>query len=164
MRQTGCDQGRAICYGDVMNRMEIKRLYSGDTAIAVSMFSMMALVFGETPETLSLNYAESLLKRDDFWAVAALEDREPVAGLTAFTLPLTRSETSELLIYDIAVRPEHQRRGIGRALIDTLKKLAVEAGIRTTWVPADNEDPHALEFYRAIGGKQMAATIFTFSE
>jgi hypothetical protein len=30
--------------------MEIRRLYSGDTAIAVSMFSMMALVFGEVPK------------------------------------------------------------------------------------------------------------------
>jgi aminoglycoside 3-N-acetyltransferase I len=127
------------------------------------MFSMMALVFGEVAETLSLNYVESLLKRDDFWAIAALEDRDPVAGLTAFTLPLTRSETAELLVYDIAVRPEHQRRGIGRALVDTLKKLAAEAGFRTIWVPADNEDLHALEFYRAIGGRPMAVTIFTFS-
>jgi aminoglycoside 3-N-acetyltransferase I len=97
------------------------------------MFSMMAWVFDETPETLSLNYVESLLKRDDFWAIAAIEDCEPVAGLTAFTLPLTRSETAELLIYDIAVRPEHQRRGIGCALVDTLKKLAAEAGIGTMW-------------------------------
>jgi aminoglycoside 3-N-acetyltransferase I len=143
--------------------MEIKRLYSGDTAIAVSVFSMMASVFDETPETLSLNYVGSLLKRDDFWAIAALEGREPAGGLTAFTLPLTRSETAELLIYDIAVRPEHQRRGIGRALVDTLKKLTAEAGIGTMWVLAGNEDPHALEFYRTIGSRPMTVTIFTFS-
>src|SRR5215813_4582381 len=98
--------------------MEIKRLYSGDTDIAASMFSMMASVFGDAPDTLSLGYVERLLRRDDFWAIAAIEDREPVAGLTAFTLPLTRSEAAELLIYDIAVQPRHQRCGIGRRLVN----------------------------------------------
>jgi aminoglycoside 3-N-acetyltransferase I len=145
-----------------MNMMEIKRLYSGDTAIAVSMFSMMALVLGEIPETLSLNYVESLLMRNDFWAIAALEGREPAGGLTAFTLPLTRCKTAEILIYAIAVQPGHQRRGIGRGLVDTLKKLTAEAGIGAMWVLAGNEDPHALEFYRAIGSRPMTVTIFTF--
>jgi aminoglycoside 3-N-acetyltransferase I len=147
-----------------MSSMQIRRLYSADTAIAVSMFSMMASVFGEASDTLSFGYAERLLRRDDFWAIAAIEDREPAAGLTAFTLPLTRSEASELLIYDIAVQPRCQRRGIGRRLVDTLKKLAAEAGIKTMWVPAENEDPGALEFYRAMRGRPAAVTIFTFSE
>jgi aminoglycoside 3-N-acetyltransferase I len=146
-----------------MSSTQIKRLNSDDNAIAVSMFSMMASVFGEAPGTLSLDYVERLLKRDDFWAIAALEDREPVAGLTAFTLPLTRCEAAEVLIYDIAVQLRHQRRGLGRLLVDTLKKLAAEAGIRTIWVPAENEDLHALEFYRAMGGRPTAVTIFTLS-
>jgi aminoglycoside 3-N-acetyltransferase I len=143
--------------------MLIKRLYSGDTVLAAAMFSMMTSVFGEAPVTSSLGYVERLLRRDDFWAIAAIEDREPVSELTAFTLPLTRSETAELLIYDIAVQPRHQRCGIGRRLLDTLKKLAGETGINTVWVAADNEDPHVLEFYRAIGGSPTAVTIFTFS-
>jgi aminoglycoside 3-N-acetyltransferase I len=149
------------CYD--VSSMQIKRLYTGDTAIAVSMFSLMASVFGEAPDTLSLGYVERLLRRDDFWAIAAIEDREPVAGLTAFALPLTLSETAELMIYDIAVQPQHQRRGIGRRLVDTLRRLAAEAGINAMWVPAENEDAHALEFYRAIGGGPTAVTIFTFS-
>jgi aminoglycoside 3-N-acetyltransferase I len=144
-----------------MSSMQIKRLYSVDTAVAVSMFSMMASVFGEPADTLSFGYVERLLRRDDFWAIGALKDREPVAGLTAFALPLTRAETAELLIYDIAVQPWHRRCGIGRRLVDTLKNSVAEASIRTMWVPADNEDPHALEFYRAMGGKPTAVTIFT---
>ena len=83
-----------------MNRMEIRRLYSGDTAIAVSMFSMMALVLGEIPETLSLNYVESLLMRNDFWAIAALEGRlrgpgelqEPCVELIEYAQDPLRSE------------------------------------------------------------------------
>ena len=57
------------------------------------------------------------------------------------------------------------RREIGdkRGLVDTLKKLAAEADIKTMWVPAENDDPHALEIYTAIGGSPTAVTIFTFS-
>jgi hypothetical protein len=50
-------------------------MYSSDTAIAVSLFSMMAAVFGDTRETLSLDYVELLLRRDDFWTIAALDDQ-----------------------------------------------------------------------------------------
>ena len=79
-------------------------------------------------------------------------------------MPLTRTESTELFIYDIAVRPEHQRRGIGRQLVQTVRELAAETGIMTTWVPAENEDDHAVEFYRSIGGVPNPVTVFTFEE
>jgi aminoglycoside 3-N-acetyltransferase I len=30
------------------------------------------------------------------------------------------------------------------------------------FVPADNEDEHAIDFYHAIGGEASAVTFFTF--
>ena len=68
-----------------------------------------------------------------------------------------------MLIYDIAVVPMHQRHGIGRQLVEMARSLATERGIATTWVPAENEDVHALEFYRSLGGTPSSVTIFTFS-
>ena len=53
--------------------------------------------------------------------------------------------------------------GIGRALVHELISLGRAAGIDTTFVPADDEDTHALEFYRAIGGVPSPVTFFTFS-
>jgi aminoglycoside 3-N-acetyltransferase I len=147
-----------------MSSMQIRRLFPGDAGLAVQVFSMMASVFGEASDTLSLGYVEHLLRREDFWAIAAIVEREPVAGLTGFTLPLTRAESAELFIYDIAVQPKCQRRGIGSKLVNTLKFLAAESSIKTMWVAADNEDHHALDFYRAIGGSPMPVTIFTFPE
>jgi aminoglycoside 3-N-acetyltransferase I len=152
------------CYHVMVIATHIKKLSAGDIELARTLFAVMASVFGEGLSPVSSQYAASLLSRDDFWVIAALANGEPIAGLTAFVLPLVRSELSELFIYDIAVMPTHQRHGIGRRLVEMARSLAVERGIATTWVPVENEDVHALEFYRSVGGTPSSVTIFTFSQ
>src|SRR5690606_33650413 len=112
---------------------------------------------------LSDEYLLRLLSRPDFWAIAAFSDDELIGGLTAHTLPMTRNESSEIMIYDIAVHADHQRQGVGRHLISTLRSSASTENIGDIFVPADNNDTHALDFYRALGGKSVAVTHFTFS-
>lgn len=146
-----------------MRTVQIKRLTPDDAELAIAVFSMMASVFREDAHPLGADYAVRLLNRHDFCALAAVEDSKPIGGLTAFVLPLTRSELAELFIYDIAVQPAHRRRGIGRLLVETVRGLAAEAGITAAWVPAENNDADALQFYRAIGGAPTPVTIFTFS-
>ena len=75
---------------------------------------------------------------------------------------MTRSRSSEMFIYDLAVRTDRRRRGVGRALIARLREEASEAGIDTVFVPADDEDQEPIEFYRAVGGVPSAVTFFTF--
>lgn len=143
---------------------QIRKLVADDIELARSVFAVMASVFGERSAVVSQEYAAGLLHRDDFLVIAGLVDGEPIAGLTAFVLPLTRSETAEMFIYDIAVAPKHQRQGIGRRLVQEVRSFATKHNIATTWVPADDEDDLALEFYRSIGGTPQAVTIFTFSD
>jgi aminoglycoside 3-N-acetyltransferase I len=145
----------------------VRRLGSGDEAVAREMFATMAEVFaedeGDAAEPLDDDHVVALLQRVEFWAVVAIEGGAVVGGLTAHALPMTRSRSTELFIYDLAVRSDRQRRGIGRALVEHLLTLARTAGIDTTFVPADDEDTHALEFYRAVGGVPSRVTFFTFS-
>jgi aminoglycoside 3-N-acetyltransferase I len=124
---------------------------------------MMATVFEEEHEDLSDSYVDKLLAREDMWILAAFSADEIVGGLTAHVLPLTRIESREIFIYDLAVREDHQRRGVGRLLVNDLRRLALDAGIDDLFVPADNDDAHALEFYRAVGGVASPVTFFTFS-
>jgi aminoglycoside 3-N-acetyltransferase I len=144
--------------------MQIRRLEPGDRDLARRLFVLMASVFEEDVDDLSDDYLDCLLERADFWALAALVDDIIVGGLTAHALPLTRSASSELLIYDLAVRLEHQRQGVGRRLVAELRSHAAALGIGTVFVPADNEDAHALAFYRAIGGTASPVTFFTFTQ
>ena len=143
--------------------MTIVRLGPGSNDRAQALFRLMAEVFEEPRGTLGERYVERLLNRADFWALAALENDEVVGGLTAHALPMTTSESSELLIYDVAVGSAHQRQGIGRQLFAALREQAAAEGIDVLFVPADNEDVHALDFYRAIGGAPAPVTLFSFS-
>jgi len=141
----------------------IKRLGSADVLLASTTLQLMAEVFEEPCEPLREPYLQRLLGREDFWLLAALDGDRPVGGLTAWALPLTRVESSEIFIYDLAVHPRSQRKGVGRRLVQELRRLAAVRGMLVAWVPADNEDEHALEFYRAIGGSASPVTIFTFT-
>jgi aminoglycoside 3-N-acetyltransferase I len=140
-----------------------KRLTAGDRDLARRLFVMMAETFDEECEPLSDSYLDGLLSRADFWAVAAFAGEEIIGGVTAHTLPLTRAAASEVFIYDVAVRDGHRRKGVGRQLITALRSGVAGQGIDELFVPADNEDLHALDFYRALGGVASPVTFFTFS-
>ncbi len=142
--------------------IEVCRLSVDDIGLAQRTFRLMAEVFEEPSGLLSEAYVSSLLSRAEFWALAAVTDDMPIGGVTAHALPMTRNESTELFIYDLAVHPDYQRRGVGRALVDALRTQAARRGLAVTFVPADNDDAHALEFYRALGGDAAPVTVFTW--
>lgn len=139
------------------------RLASGDRDSARRLFALLAEVFGEPHEPRDDTSLDELLTRADFWALAAADTGgRLLGGLTAHRLPMTHHAGSELFIYDIAVRPDCQRRGVGRQLVQELRSLAAQQGIPVVFVGADNDDQHALDFYRALGGEPAPVTMFTF--
>jgi aminoglycoside 3-N-acetyltransferase I len=142
---------------------KVKRLTSNDRKEARQLFTVMADIFTEDCGTLSDRYLDELLHRKDFWALAALAGDDILGGVTAHTLPMTRTESSEIFIYDIAVRSEYRRRGVGRRLLNAVCEQASEAGIQEVFVPADHDDVHALDFYRNLGGTPSSVTVFSFS-
>jgi aminoglycoside 3-N-acetyltransferase I len=95
----------------------IVRLRSPDRQLAKQLFVVMARVFEEDCQELSDRYVDGPLKREEFWALAALSGEDVVGGLTTHTLPMTRTEVPEVFLYDLAVRTDRQRLGIGRQLV-----------------------------------------------
>ncbi|APR83172.1 Hypothetical protein A7982_08521 [Minicystis rosea] len=155
---------RSAPRGGTPREHQTRRLTSGDEALGRRLFLMMAEVFEEEAEPLDDDYLSSLLSRSDFWAFAVVVHGETVGGLTAHTLPMTRARQSEVLIYDIAVREEFRRQGLGRELVEALRAAAREVGITDVFVAADDEDTHALDFYRALGGVAAPVTFFSFTD
>lgn len=147
----------------IASEIRIRRLGAGDESVAIVLFAMMASVFeeGEQGASLDVEYVRTLLARPDFLALAAIRGGDVIGGVTGHVLPMTRSRAAELFIYDLAVRPDSQRRGVGRRLVESLRDLAQSQGIATSFVAADNEDAHALSFYRALGGEPAPVTMFT---
>jgi aminoglycoside 3-N-acetyltransferase I len=147
-----------------MAALHIRRLGLGDRGLARTLFTVMAEVFEEEHAALSDVYIDQVLAQRTFWAVAACDGATVVGGLTAHILPMTRNETSELFIYDLAVRADRQRNGFGRQLIAATRALAAAAGITTVMVQADADDTEALAFYRAVGGEETSVAFFVFAD
>lgn len=141
---------------------EIVKLGADDSALAQQLFELMACIFEEDAVRLGQDYVLELLSKDSFWAYAALLNGEIVGGLTAHVLPMTRARSRELMVYDLAVRQESQRTGVGRTLMLAAIADAAAAGIGSVFVAAENVDEHAVAFYQALGGDPAPCTIFTF--
>ena len=142
---------------------EIKKLTKEDLPIFTSMIKLFNLVFEEEHPTIG-NEANSqrLLDDDRFIVLVALTDNEVVGGLTAYELQKYYSDTSEIFIYDLAVKEEYQRMGIGKGLIQSLKEYCAKNGIKEFFVMAHEEDEHAVEFYHATGGKSEKVVNFVY--
>lgn len=85
-----------------------------------------------------------------------------VGGLTAYILPEFETESSIVYIYDLAVKTEHQRRGIGQQLIKGINEYCRQQDITEVFVQADEADDYAVEFYRKTGGKEMKVVQFSY--
>jgi len=100
--------------------MNSVRLGPGDRTQAKALFALMADVFEEDLGELSDAYVDRLLGRGDFWVIAAFVGDEVVGGITAHTLPMTRTETSGLgrVLYDQIVA-DAKERGLTRLFLLT---------------------------------------------
>ena len=136
-----------------MKPVQIKRLAELDLVHFQALINLFNAVFEEEPKVASQTHLRKLLSNQRFIALAALMDDEVVGGLTAYELPMYYSDSSEIFVYDLAVKSEVQRMGIGRELIQALKAHCIQHGNKGFFVMAHEEDRHAIEFYRATGGK-----------
>ena len=138
----------------------IKPLTIDDINEAREMFALLAEIFGEKHERLSDEYLKTLLSRKSFWALAAKSGSEILGGLTAHEIPMSKKEGSEIFIYDIAVASQYRRKGIGRKLVASVLTLASQEDVSEAFVLASDEDTHAIDFYRRLGGSPSIVTLF----
>lgn len=108
-------------------------------------------------------YLRALLQRDGLIFFVAMRDKRVIGGLTAHVLPSVYFESAEVYIYDLAVQKAYQRKGIGKALIDSLSRHCEGEGYREIFVQADLIDQHALDFYQATGGQAERVVHFTYA-
>ncbi len=69
-----------------------------------------------------------------------------VVGFAAFQLVADEAE-----LRNLAVAPEYQRRGVGRALLEEARKRLVEAGAQRLYLEVRPSNKPALELYQSLG-------------
>ncbi len=87
--------------------------------------------------------------------ILAEVDGVPVGFALYFTNFSTFRGRPGVYLEDLFVRPEHRGRGIGKALIAAVARVAVDRGAgRLEWAVLDWNEP-SLAFYRALGAEAM---------
>jgi aminoglycoside 3-N-acetyltransferase I len=140
------------------NRTRIHRLQRDDLALMSGLLTMFGEAFDDAASydsrRPSPDYLRTLLGRDTFIALAAVDGGKVVGGLAAYVLPKFEQERSEIYIYDLAVAETHRRRGIATALIDALRPIARTHGAWVIFVQADRDDDPAIALYDKLGTRE----------
>jgi aminoglycoside 3-N-acetyltransferase I len=143
--------------------LKIKRLTKKDILLFKRLIQLFEEVFEDGKvEKVKKSYLKSLLADEAFVAYVAIVDDKVAGAVAAFELPMYYYRGSEMFIYDIAVKPEFQRKGIGKKLLKALILYCKKKNIREIFVAADEEDAHALKFYQSTGGKAGKVVHFNF--
>ncbi len=140
-------------------RADIQKIHSLSGVKAL--VSVFALAF-EQEYSVTDEYLSKMLEDDKTLILGAFIETKIVGGLVAMEM-MPIHGTKEFFIYDIAVHPEYQKQGLGKALIEHLKLEAKKRGIETIFVEAESEDGGAVAFYRALGGEEVSVNHFNFT-
>jgi aminoglycoside 3-N-acetyltransferase I len=109
------------------------------------------------------SYLKNLLSGDDLIIYTATHESAVVGGLTAYVLPSCYSRSAEIYIYDFAVHTDFQKKGVGKQLLSDFSDYCRKNNHPGFFVQAVTTDVHAVEFYRATGGKPESVVQFTYA-
>jgi aminoglycoside 3-N-acetyltransferase I len=116
--------------------------------------NLFHIVFeNEQPTVAPLAHLQRLLSDPHFAVFVVVCENQLVGGCTAYVLPSYTSTSAELLIYDLAIHPDFQRRGLGTLLIQTVRTYCTNQHIPLYFALAHADDEPAVEFYRASGAQ-----------
>jgi ribosomal protein S18 acetylase RimI-like enzyme len=108
-------------------------------------------------------YLQALLKKEDFFVFVAFSGEEVVGGLTSYIMHQYYSVSPLVYIFDLAVKKEFQRKGIGKLLIEANNDYSRSINAEAVMVQADLADGHATEFYRSTGAKGERVIHFDYT-
>jgi ribosomal protein S18 acetylase RimI-like enzyme len=85
------------------------------------------------------------------YLLLALEGDRVVGSMNGYALRKAHRNEPQFLLYQIDVREEFQRRGIGRALLDRFIDEARAASAYEVWVVTERPNEAAMALYRGCG-------------
>ena len=93
--------------------------------------------------------------------IVAIDDGV-VVGQCAAVIHRHPDKVTELYIDELGTATSHQRRGIGRRMIDAMFVWGRELGCRESWLGTELDNVAANALYRAINGEPDTMAYFEF--
>lgn len=142
---------------------EIKRLEKQEIDLFKELLFLFENVFEMKNFTMPNDtHLRKVLHNNSFSAFVAVLDTKLVGGLTSYIIEQYYSTSPLVYIYDLAIKTDFQRQGIGKMLMNAILNYGKEIGAEEVFVQADKIDRHALEFYKSTGGNAEKVVHFTY--
>lgn len=146
-----------------MTIVEVKKLLPSDTEKLKELLLLFRDVFEQPAFSMPADaHLQKMLTNPQHLVFTAWLQGTLAGGATAYVLPEFETEHSLVYIYDLAVKTDLQRRGIGRQLIAGVEAYCRIQGFVELFVQADAADDYAVDFYRKTGGEEMKVVQFSY--
>ena len=140
--------------------MRIRKLAPTEVQVFIELIRLFKRVFQTEPPGMQPSSGlAKLLRSENFLVFVAEEDGAVVGGLTVDILRQYHRGRPWGYIRDLAVEETHQRRGIGRSLVEAVKAFGRTNGLDDIFVQADQVDDPILAFYRKTQPDGEAAVV-----
>jgi ribosomal protein S18 acetylase RimI-like enzyme len=151
-------------------KFEVRRLTNGDEPV-MQRLTADADRFeapGTRPRDLPVprtEVAQRFLNGERNHLLVAFDRDEPVGLLLAYELLRRHGDDPKLHLYELGVREDYRRRGVGRQLVESLAELARAHGATRAFVITDESNRAAMAFYASVGGVRLRGddALFFFS-
>jgi len=143
--------------------INIRLLSTDDLDVFIELIDVFVNVFELEKSPLpSKEHLLKVMNAPGFFSMVAMADKKVIGGLTAYTFEQYHSTQPIAYIYDLAVLSQHQRKGVGKSLINTFNDHCKKSGYQEVFVQTEKEEIHAVNFYRStrLSGEEDVAHFF----
>ncbi len=110
-------------------------------------------------DVIDAETSRAFLADDRHHLLVAFDGEAPAGFVTGVELLHPDKPGPEMFLYELGVDESFRGRGIGRALVGSLRELAWERGCYAMWVLTDDANAAATATYQAAGGSREPESV-----
>jgi len=130
----------------------IQRVQPGDELLALESIRSLIPEDERDGREPTLQYLQLVLSQDTNYLILALVGGKPVGFLTAYRMPSFRCDAFMVYLFEIEVAVGFRQQGIGKQMIQLLKRLCRDVGVEDIWVGTEKDNIAARRLYESTGG------------
>jgi ribosomal protein S18 acetylase RimI-like enzyme len=135
--------------------IEVKRLKSQDAELAQRTINSLKPAKERNRKDVTTDYMRTFLGEDKNILILGLEDNSPAGFALAYLLDRVDRNQAMMLFYEIVVSDHHRAHGIGKMMVNELKRIGRDLNVTEIWVLTNKSNSAAVNLYRSTGAKKV---------